>query len=91
MDLSLVGCALEVNGEVVDSAAGASLLGHPAEAVARLADSLGRRGLAIEPGWVVLAGGMTAPVELAPAMTVVARYSQLGTVRLQCAPGQSTD
>lgn len=87
-DLSLVGCALEVDGEVVDSAAGASLLGHPAEAVARLADNLGRRGLAIEPGWIVLAGGMTAPVPLAPGMTVAARYAGLGTARLQCAPGE---
>jgi 2-oxo-3-hexenedioate decarboxylase len=84
-DLSLVGCSLEINGVTVDSAAGAALLGHPAECVARLAEHLARRDRAIEPGWVVLAGGMTAPVALAPGMTVAARYSTLGTTRLHCA------
>lgn len=85
-DLSLVGCVLEVNGQVVDSAAGAALLGHPAEAVAALANDLGRRGRAIEPGWVVLAGGLTAPVALSPGMSVAARFSRLGAARLLCAP-----
>lgn len=84
-DLSMIGCALEVDGAVVDSAAGAALLGHPAESVARLAGHLARSGRAIEPGWVVLAGGLTAPVPLRPGMTVTARYSTLGAARLHCA------
>ncbi|MFD1539800.1 2-keto-4-pentenoate hydratase [Nonomuraea guangzhouensis] len=83
-DLSLVGCVLEVDGQAIDSAAGAALLGHPAEAVAALANDLGRRGISLEPGWVILAGGLTAPVALSPATSVVARFSRLGTVRLLC-------
>jgi 2-oxo-3-hexenedioate decarboxylase len=84
-DLSLIGCALEVDGEVVDSAAGASLLGHPAESVASLANHLARSGRRLEAGWVVLAGGMTAPVPLAPGRHIAARYSRLGSARLACA------
>jgi 2-oxo-3-hexenedioate decarboxylase len=84
-DLSMTGCALEIDGVVMDSAAGAALLGHPAESVAMLARHLAHSGRAIEPGWVVLAGGLTAPVKLTPGMTVTARYSTLGTARLHCA------
>ena len=68
LDLALEACLLEVNGQVVDSAAGAAVQGHPAEALALAANDLGRRGLAIEPGWIVLTGGMTdaVPVPGAP-------------------------
>ena len=62
LDLALEACLLEVNGQVVDSAAGAAVQGHPAEALALAANDLGRRGLAIEPGWIVLTGGMTDAV-----------------------------
>jgi 2-oxo-3-hexenedioate decarboxylase len=59
LDLGLEACLLELNGQVVDSATGAAVQGHPAEALALAANELGRRGLAIEPGWNVLTGGMT--------------------------------
>ena len=62
LDLALEACLLEVNGQVVDSAAGAAVQGHPAEALALAANDLGRRGLAIEPGWIVLTGGLTDAV-----------------------------
>jgi 2-oxo-3-hexenedioate decarboxylase len=58
-DLSLVGCLLESGSELVSTAAGAAVLGHPAEAVARLANAV-----ALEAGWVVLSGGLTSAVRL---------------------------
>jgi 2-oxo-3-hexenedioate decarboxylase len=82
-DLSLVGCVLEKDGQGVATAAGAAVLGHPADAVALLANWLGRKGRRLEPGWVVLSGGMTDAVPLTPGCTVTATFGRLGTVRVR--------
>jgi 2-oxo-3-hexenedioate decarboxylase len=73
---------LEVNGCVVESAAGAAVMGHPAAAVAFMADRLVEVGRRLEAGWVVLSGGLTAPVPLTPGCTVTATVSALGSVTL---------
>ncbi len=83
LDLSLEACLLEVNGQVTDSATGAAVQGHPAEALARAANELGRRGCAIEPGWIVLTGGMTGSVPCPPAGAgLAAHFTHLGSVFL---------
>jgi 2-oxo-3-hexenedioate decarboxylase len=71
-----------VNGQVVDSATGAAVQGHPAEALALAANDLGRRGLALEPGWIVLTGGMTDAVACPAGVWVAAHFSSLGSVFL---------
>ncbi|MEV8195564.1 fumarylacetoacetate hydrolase family protein [Rhodococcus pyridinivorans] len=80
LDLGLEACLLEVDGEVVDSATGAAVHGHPAEALAFAANTLAERGLAIEPGWVVLTGGMTDAVPVCPGVGIAAHFTSLGTV-----------
>jgi 2-oxo-3-hexenedioate decarboxylase len=80
LDLALVGLLLEVDGSVVATAAGAATMGHPAEAVAMLANWLGARGEAILPGWIVFSGGLTAAVPLEAGTTVTATFGHLGTV-----------
>lgn len=85
-DLSAVGCSLEVNGEVVDSAAGAAVMGHPATSVAFMANALARRGQRLEAGWVILSGGLTAPVPLEPGRTVTANVAGIGSVTLAGRP-----
>ncbi|HJL42106.1 MAG TPA: 4-oxalocrotonate decarboxylase [Myxococcales bacterium LLY-WYZ-16_1] len=82
-DLALLGCLFEVNGELVDTAAGAALLGHPAASVARLANHLGQRNQKLEAGWVVLAGGLTSAQHLQPGTHVAVRYAHLGRVGLK--------
>jgi 2-oxo-3-hexenedioate decarboxylase len=67
LDLGLEACLLELNGQVVDSATGAAVQGHPAEALALAANDLRRRGPAIEPGWIVLADGMTDAIAVPSA------------------------
>lgn len=62
IDLALEPCALEVDGEVVDTATGAAVQGHPAQALALAANDLGRRGQPLRAGWLVLTGGMTDAV-----------------------------
>lgn len=80
LDLSLLGCLLENGPEVVATAAGAAVLGHPAEAVARLADHLASRGRRLEAGWIVLSGGLTDAVPLAEGGHVTATFAHLGRV-----------
>jgi 2-oxo-3-hexenedioate decarboxylase len=82
LDLSLEACLLERGGQVVDSATGAAVQGHPAEALALAANDLGRRGLAIEPGWLVLTGGMTDAVDVPPRGALAAHFTHLGSVYL---------
>lgn len=65
VDLATCGMVLEKNGEIVATGAGAAALGHPANAVAWLANTLGRLGIALEAGEVVLSGslGIMVPVQ----------------------------
>jgi 2-oxo-3-hexenedioate decarboxylase len=80
LDLVLEACLLQVGGEVVDSATGAAVQGHPAEALALAANSLAGRGIALEPGWFVLTGGLTDAVAAEPGRQIVAEFTHLGSV-----------
>jgi len=82
VDLRLTGCVLEKNGELVSTAAGASVMGHPAAAVAWLVRKLAERGRGLHAGHVVMAGGMTEAIPVAPGDTVVATFDRLGSVEL---------
>lgn len=81
LDPQLEGMVLRVNGEVVHTAAGAAVSGHPAAAVAWLAREAGH----LPAGSIILSGGMTAPVPLVPGTTVHAEFTHLGSVTLRCA------
>jgi 2-oxo-3-hexenedioate decarboxylase len=83
LDLSLEACLLAIDGQVADSATGAAVQGHPAEALALAANDLGRRGLAIEPGWIVLTGGMTDAVPVPLGVVLAAHFTHLGSVFLR--------
>lgn len=82
LDLALEACLVEVGGEIVDSATGAAVAGHPAAAIAAAANDLAARGLAIEPGWLVLTGAMADPVPLPAAAEFSVHFTSLGSVFL---------
>jgi 2-oxo-3-hexenedioate decarboxylase len=82
LDVQLEGMVLRHDGEVVDTAAGAAVSGHPAAAVAWLAREAGH----LPAGSLVLSGGLTAPVALRPGSVVSAEFTSLGSVTLRCAP-----
>ncbi|MCL2716319.1 MAG: 2-oxopent-4-enoate hydratase [Alphaproteobacteria bacterium] len=65
VDLDLCGMVLEKNGEVVATGAGAAALGHPASAVAWLANTLGSLGIPLLAGEVVLSGSLATLVPVA--------------------------
>lgn len=83
VDLRTLGVVLEKNGEPVAFGAGAAVLGHPATAVAMLANMLGARGEAIPAGSVILSGGITAAVEVRPGDNVTLRVQRLGSVSMR--------
>lgn len=87
LDLSLEAALVEVNGVVVDSATGAAVQGHPGEALALAANDLARRGHAIEPGWIVLTGGMTDAVFAPPGASIAMHFTHLGSVFLNGGKG----
>jgi 2-keto-4-pentenoate hydratase len=80
VDLRHAGCVLTVNGAVVETGAGAAVLGSPLNAVAWLANAVGLMGVTLEPGHVVLSGAMTRAVPIAPGDTVSATIAGAGTV-----------
>jgi 2-keto-4-pentenoate hydratase len=79
-DLRLIGMCLEKNGQVVNSGAGVAVWGHPAAAVAWLANKLSEFGAALEVGDIVLSGAVTAAVDVGPGDVVQAHFDRLGSV-----------
>lgn len=82
MDLRLVGVVLRKDGDVVETAAGGAVMGHPAASVAWLVNRLAERGEKLAPGSIVLSGGLTAPVPLTAGSSVVAEFDGLGAVEV---------
>lgn len=66
IDLSTCGMVLEKNGEVIGTGSGAAVLGSPVNAVAWLANTLGRLGIPLKAGEVILSGAMAAMVVVNP-------------------------
>ncbi|QYY25846.1 2-oxo-3-hexenedioate decarboxylase [Diaphorobacter sp. MNS-0] len=85
VDLRTVGLVLEKNGEPVALGAGAAVLGHPAAAIAMLANHLGRRGQEIPAGSLILSGGATEAVAVAAGDSVSLRVQGMGSVSLRFA------
>lgn len=83
LDLRSLGVVLEKNGEPVAFGAGAAVLGHPAEALAVMANELGRRGQEIPAGTLVLSGGITQAISVEPGDSVLLRAQDLGSVSLR--------
>ncbi|AMO76006.1 2-oxopent-4-enoate hydratase [Pseudomonas citronellolis] len=65
LDLVTTGMVLEKNGRVVGTGAGAASMGSPAIAVAWLANTLGRLGMSLKAGEVILSGALSAMVPVA--------------------------
>lgn len=84
-DLSLEAVKLYRNGEVVDSGAGAAVLGHPARAVAWLVNTLDEVDDRLTAGEIVLSGSMTPAVDVEAGDVVTAEFGGTGSVTLRIA------
>ena len=83
IDLKNLGVVMEKNGEVVATAAGSAVLGHPAQSVAMLANMLGARGEEIPAGTLILTGGVTEAVAVGKGDNITVRYQHLGSLSLR--------
>jgi 2-keto-4-pentenoate hydratase len=80
LDLAAVEVELLVDGELFDRGTGAAVLGHPAAAVAWLANTLADRGVVFEANHVVLPGSCTRAADATTRQHVEARFTDLGSV-----------
>jgi 2-oxopent-4-enoate/cis-2-oxohex-4-enoate hydratase len=78
LDLALAGMVLEKNGEVISTSTGAAVQGSPVNAVAWLANTLGRLGIALKAGEVILSGSQSPLVPVKPGDSLVCSVGGLG-------------
>lgn len=79
-DLATVGMVMAKNGAVVETGAGAAVLGHPALGVAWLANKLAEFGTVLRAGQVILSGSVSAAVRVAANDHIWVSFGRLGTV-----------
>lgn len=78
LDLATVGMALEKNGELIATGAGAASLGHPVNAMVWLANKLGSLGIPLKAGEVILSGSLAALVPVKAGDTLHMSLGGLG-------------
>jgi 2-oxo-3-hexenedioate decarboxylase len=83
VDLRTVGIVLEKNGVPVALGAGAAVLGHPAAAIAMLANHLGARGEEIPAGTLILSGGITEAVAVHAGDAITLRVQHMGSTGMR--------
>ncbi|OLO26682.1 4-oxalocrotonate decarboxylase [Alkalihalophilus pseudofirmus] len=79
-DLKLMGMVFKKNGEIISTGAGAAVMGHPARAIAWLANKLYKVGQSIQPGEVVLSGSLSGAEKIEPGDHFSASFDGIGTV-----------
>lgn len=80
LDLTRIGMVAYRNGEMIDSGAGAAVLGNPLRSVAWLANSLGKYDVALKAGEIVLSGALTSAIEVNEGDTFTAEFAHIGSV-----------
>ena len=83
LDLALAGMVLEKNGELISTSTGAAVQGSPVNAVAWLANTLGRLGIGLKAGEVILSGSQSPLVPVKAGDSLSCAVGGLGgtTVR----------
>ena len=83
VDFFSCGMVVEKNGEILSTGAGAAALGSPLNAVAWLANTLGKFGASLHPGEVILSGSLVPlePVRPGDQMRVSVGGIGVATVR----------
>jgi len=83
LDLATTGLVMSKNGEPVAFGAGAAVLGHPAAAVALIANLLARRGEKLSASDVILTGGVTEATPVKAGDFLQLRMQGLGSVSVR--------
>lgn len=85
VNLKLVGMILEKNGEIIQTGAGGAVLGHPAAAVAWLANAVGQFGVSLGAGEIIMPGALCAAADVSAGDLLQASFDGLGTVSVRFA------
>lgn len=83
VDLRWVGAIFYRNSEIEETGIAAGVLGHPAMAIAWLANKLAPFDVTLEPGHLMLSGSFTRPVWAEKGDTLHADFGPLGSVAVQ--------
>ncbi len=79
VDLTLAGLLIELNGEAHATGVGAAVQGSPANAVAWLANTLGRLGMPFLAGEVILSGSLAPLIPVGHGDRLVAHIGGIGS------------
>jgi 2-oxo-3-hexenedioate decarboxylase len=83
VDLHVLGCLFRWDRGSY-TAAGGAVMGHPAAALAWLANTLAAQGEQLDAGTIVLSGALTGSVPLRPGRVATAEFDGLGSVGVCC-------
>lgn len=81
VDLATCGMVLWKNGELIATGAGAAALGSPVNAVTWLANALGRHGVALKAGEIILSGSLVPLISIAPGDEMELAVGGLGRLK----------
>lgn len=80
-DLAGVRMVFRKNGIVIDEGVSSAVMGHPAAAVAWLANKLHEFGIRLKAGEIILSGSLTKAYEVAAGDTFSAEFAGIGTAK----------
>ncbi|WP_076371634.1 2-keto-4-pentenoate hydratase [Peribacillus simplex] len=80
IDLRIASMVLYKNEELIATGAGAAALGHPAHAVAWLANKLSEFNISLKAGELILPGALSAAILVSSGDTITAEFGTLGSV-----------
>lgn len=80
IDLRSLGMVFYKNGEMVATGSGAAALGHPAHAIAWLANKLHEFDITLKAGELILPGALSAAMNVQAGDVVSAQFGSLGSV-----------
>jgi 2-oxopent-4-enoate/cis-2-oxohex-4-enoate hydratase len=83
LDLALAGMVLEKNGEIISTSAGAAVQGSPVNAVAWLANTLGRLGIGLKAGEIILSGSQSPLVPVKAGDSLYCSVGGLGSTSVR--------
>ncbi len=78
VDIGNLGMLMSLNGRQVEAGSSAAILGHPGRSLAAAARLSALRGIPLEAGSIVLAGGATAAAALSEGTAVTLEVQTLG-------------
>ena len=78
LDLALAGMVLSKNGDIISTSTGAAVQGSPVNAIAWLANTLGRLGIGLKAGEIILSGSQSPLVPVVAGDSLICNVGGLG-------------